>query len=324
MIDRRTAIAGLLGALGAPGIAGAQSARAARKIGYLHPTTIAPTHETLVILRRAWQALGYVEGETVLLRSAEGDPARLHSLVAELIGLDVGVLIVVGAGAVRAASRVTTTIPIVAFDLETDPVRAGYAVSVARPGGNVTGLFMDMASLAGKWIELLREAVPTIEHIVLIWDPTTGPDQLDIAIAAARTKGIAASVIERRAPEGYAAAFATLARQNRTGIAELTSPGSNAAFASLAMAAQKFQLPSITFQKVNVISGALLSYGPDRESYLPRAAILADRILRGAKPGELPIEHPTRFELVINLKTAKVLGIELPPSILLRADEVIE
>jgi len=324
MIDRRGAIAGVLSVLGASGIAHAQSPRAGRKIGYLHPSTIAPNHDTLVLLRRAWQALGYIEDETVLLRSAQGDLTRVPSLVAELIGLEIGALIVVGAGAVRAASRATTTIPIVAIDLETDPVRAGYAASVARPGGNVTGLFMDMASLAGKWVEMLREAVPTIEQIVLLWDPTTGQDQLDIASAAARARGMEVSVIARRAPEAYAEAFETLPRQNRTGIVELTSPGANIGFARLAMVAQTYQLPIITFQNVNAIAGALLSYGPDRASYFPRAVVIADRILKGARASDFPIETPTRFELVINLKTAKALGIELPPSILLRADEMIE
>lgn len=314
----------MLGAFGVSGIARAQSSRGVRKIGYLHPTTIAPDHDTLVLLRRAWQALGYVEGETFLLRSAQGDLARVPSLVAELIGLEIGALIVVGAGAVRATSRATTTIPIIAIDLETDPVRAGYAASVARPGGNVTGLFMDMASLAGKWVELLREAVPTIERIVLLWDPTTGQDQLELARAAARAKGIEISVVTRRGSEGYAEAFETFPRQNRTGIVELTSPGANIGFARLAVAAQAYQMPIISFQNVNAISGALLSYGPDRSSYFPRAVILADRILKGDRASDLPIETPTRFELVINLKTAKALGIELPPAILLRADEVIE
>lgn len=158
------------------------------RIGYLHPRTIAPDHPTLQLLRREWQRLGYVEGETILLRSAESDPRRLPQLVTELIAQHCGVLIVVGAAAVRAASKTTRTTPIVAIDLETDPVRSGLAQSFARPGGNVTGLFLDQPSLAGKWIELLREVSPGIERIGLVWDPGTSRDQLEIAqsVAAAR------------------------------------------------------------------------------------------------------------------------------------------
>ncbi|TMJ25576.1 MAG: ABC transporter substrate-binding protein, partial [Alphaproteobacteria bacterium] len=205
-----------------------------------------------------------------------------------------------------------------------DPVRAGYAASIARPGGNITGLFMDTASLAEKWMELLREIVPGVERVALIWDPTTGSAQLDVAKAAARSAGIEAVVVEVRAGQDYQELFRNLGRQKRMGAIQLTTPVGNAAISSIAMAAQKSGLPAISFQKSNTQRGALLSYGPDQWSYFPCAVVLADRILKGAKAAELPIERPTRFELVINLKTAKALGLTIPPSILARADEVIE
>ena len=323
MIERRAALAGLLAAA-APTVARAQAPRALRKIGYLHPTTIAPDHATLVSLRRAWRELGYVEGETVLLRSAEGDLARLPSLVAELIRLDVGVLIMVGAATVKAASETTATLPIVAIDLETDPVRAGYAGSIARPGRNITGLFMDTASLAGKWIELLREAAPTIDRVALVWDPKASPDQLAIAKAAAHAIGMKAVVVEARLSQNYDEVFGELGRAGRTGLVQLTTPGSAPWFSSFATAAIANGLPSITFQKVNAQAGALMSYGSVNERYFPRAVVLADRILKGTRPGDLPIEHPVEFELVLNLKTAKALRLALPGSLLARADEVIE
>ena len=323
MIVRRAVVAGLLSTVGAS-LGGAQSLHVTRKIGYLHPTTISPDHPTLISLRRAWQALGYVEGKTVLLRSAEGDLSRLPALVGELIALDVGVLIAVGASAVKAARQVTATTPIVAIDLETDPVLAGYAASVARPGANVTGLFMDMSSLAGKWIELLQETIPTIERVAVVWDPTTGRDQLDIAKGAAHAKGIEAVVIEARSADDYEETFRSLGQQKRTGLMQLTAPGSSAAIATFSMVAQKYDLPTITYQKANSKAGALLSYGPIQEVYFPRAIVFADKILKGAKASELPIEQPTTFELVVNLKTAKALGLAVPPSILARADEVIE
>lgn len=193
---RRDAIPGVLSLVGAPSVARAQPARPLRKPGYLHPRTIAQDHPTLSILRPVWQRLGYVEGETVLLRSADGDARRLLELVAEMVGLGVDVLIVVGAAAVRAASQATKTTPIVGIDLETDPVRAGYAASLARPSGNVTGLFLDQPSITGKWIDLLREAAPGIERLAILWDRSTGVDPLEIAKAVARAKGLEAVVLE--------------------------------------------------------------------------------------------------------------------------------
>ena len=183
-MKRRWLLRAASGLVALPASAKAQSTRLPRKIGYLHPRTIAAGHPTLQLLRSQWQALGYVEGETVLLRSANDDDSRLPVLVRELIDSGAGVLIVVGAVAVRAASLTTRTVPIVAIDLETDPVRAGYAASFARPRGNVTGLFLDQPALAGKWIDLLREAAPDVRRIVLLWDRGTGIDQLEIARAA--------------------------------------------------------------------------------------------------------------------------------------------
>jgi len=324
LVDRRAIVAGLLGVVATPTILRAQSKHAPGKIGYLHPTTIDPKHKTLTMLRSAWQERGYVEGESVFLRSAGGDLSRLPSLVAELIGLGVGVLIVVGAAPVRAASQATRTVPIVAIDMETDPVHAGYAASVPRPGGNITGLFMDLPSIAGKWIELLREAVPGVKRVGLVWDRTTSRDQLDTATAAAQAVGLEAAVIEARPSNAYDDVFADFQKGKPAGIVQLTSPGTAPSFADVAAAAIRHKLPVITFLKTNAKNGALICYGPVQESYFPRAAILADKILRGAKVGELPIERPARFELVINLRTAKALGLTVPPTLLARADEVIE
>jgi putative ABC transport system substrate-binding protein len=317
-------IAGTFGLLGAPIAVCAQVRRPVRKIGYLHSRTIAPDHATLIALRPAWQALGYVEGETVLLRSAEDDASRVPALVAELIGLGAGALIVVGAAAVRAASQATRTTPIIAIDLETDPVRAGYAASFARPGGNVTGLFLDQPSLAGKWIDLLREATPDIGRLAVLWDRSTGPDQLAIAEAAARAKGFEAVVLELGAIKSFDDALRGLRGKPRTGVVPMSSPGFLLVAASLAAAAQKYRLPTIGFLKPYARAGLLMSYGPIQEVYFPRAVAFANKVLNGANPGELPIERPDRFELVLNFKTARAIGVTIPRSLLLRADEVIE
>src|SRR5262245_23612001 len=233
-----------------------------------------------------WRKLGYVEGKTLLLRSAEGDPRRLPELVTELIKLEVGVLVAVGPETVIAASQATTSTPIVAIDLETDPVRSGLAASLSRPGGNVTGLFMDQPSLAGKWLQLLREATPEIERIALVWDPNIGPDQRDAATAAARAMGIEVLVLEVRMPEGYEESFRSLGNQRRTGIVHLGSPTLSSVPARLAEVALKYRLPTISFWPPHANAGALMSYGPNLRTYFQRAAILADQILKGTKPGD--------------------------------------
>ena len=321
MIDRRTFIGSVLGLIGAPCLVHAQAPRPTDKIGFLSPVPTL-TDATLSLLRPAWQRLGYIEGETMLLRSSERDAQRLPQLVAELIALKVGVLIVVGGETVRIVNQVTKVTPIIAIDQEIDPVRSGLATSFARPGGNVTGLFMDQPSLAGKWIELLREAAPTIERVALLWDPGTGRDQLETAQAAARAKGVESVVIEYSGATNFDDALGGLGRRQRTGIVVLTSPIFNRR--KFAPAARKHRLPSIAFQANQAHSGVLMSYGLNREVYFPRAVVLADKILKGEKPGDIPIEKPATFEFVINLKTAKAIGLTIPQSLLLRADEVIQ
>ncbi len=293
-------------------------------LGYLHPRTIAPNNPTLAILRVEWQKLGYVEGETVLLRSAGDDANRVPVLIDEMVGLGVGAVIVVGAAAVRASSQATRTTPIVAIDLETDPVRAGYAASFARLAGNVTGLFLDQPSIAGKWIDLLREAAPQIERLAIVWDASTGVDQLETARAVSRAKGFDAVVLELGAIRDFDQAFRGLAGRPRTGIVQLSSPGFALIAERFAAAASKHRVPAISFLKTHAQAGMLLTYGPVQADYFARAVVLADKVLKGAKPGEVAIEGPDRFELVINLKTAKAIGLKIPSPLLLRADEVIQ
>lgn len=323
-MDRRALIRSVLGLIGAPYLVHAQAPRPTGKIGYLALDPISASSALLSnvsLLRPAWQRLGYVEGETMLLRFAERDAQRLPRLVAELIALKIGVLIVVGGEAVRIVSKIANVPPIVALDLETDPVRSGLAASFSKPGGNVTGLFMDQPALAGKWIELLGEAAPTIERVALLWDPGTGRDQLEIGQAGARAKGLETVVVEFSAVTNFDDALRGLGRQ-RTGVVVLTSP--NFPRANFAAAAQKHRLPSISFQANQAQAGVLMSYGPNRETYFPRVVVIADKILKGEKPGDIPIEQPNKYEFVINLKTAKAIGLTIPQSLLSRADAVIE
>jgi putative ABC transport system substrate-binding protein len=324
MMKRRTVSAALATVALAPRFARGESPAAAGKIGYIHPRTVAPDHPTLTILRPVWRNLGYTIGETVLLRSADDDPKRYPALAAELIGLGARVLIVIGPQAVRAARKVST-VPIVAIDLETDPVRAGFAASYGRPGGTVTGLFLDQPSIAGKWIELLREAVPDLRRVALSYDPTTTPHQLEAATAAARAQGLDAAVLEMTpAAAHYEKSFRRFSSGPKTGVVQLGSPGFAVAAKSFAAAARQFKLPTIAFLKNYAKAGVLMTYGPVQEIYFRRAVVLADKILRGTPAGELPIEGPDRFELTVNLQTAQAIGIRMPSTLVVLADEVIE
>ena len=322
---RRRAFVALVGGAAAwPRAVVAQRPQAAGKIGYLHPKTIDRTSPSLTILRPIWERLGYSEPDTVLMRSADGRPERLPHLVEELVGAGVKVLIAVGPAAVQAASA-ARTVSVVAIDLETDPVRSGLAASFSRPGGTVTGLFMDQPSLAGKWIDLLREASPALDRVAFLWDPTTTRDQLDIATDAARVRGLEFVTLEVRLPEDYERVFADrLTGSSKTGVVHLGSPGTSVNAPGVAASARKHRLATIAFLKAYAQMGVLMSYGPDQESYWPRAMILADRILKGERAADIPIEQPTRFELVINLATAREIDLSIPPTRLARADEVIE
>jgi ABC-type uncharacterized transport system substrate-binding protein len=322
---RRTFLQSLAGMLVAPAVARAQGAKPASKIGYLHPATIDPSSPLISILRPRWRQLGYVEGETILLRTAHGDVARLPNLVAELIGLGADVLIVVGPQAVRAArTTATPTTPIVGLDLETDPVRSGLVGSWAKPGGNITGCFLDQASMAGKWLELLLEVEPRLKRVALAWDPNTGSDQLDAAKNAARALGLNTLVLEVSRPEGFQPALATLGTEPGTGVVLLGSPVLVNPPHHFADAALKLKLPTVSFFKPIAKAGGLMTYGVQQETYFPRALSMAHEILNGAKPGDIPVERPNHYELVINLKTAKALGLTIPLTLQVAADEVIE
>ncbi len=324
MIDRRTFVGCLIASANGPFGARAQTTSPTAKIGYIHPVTISLSHTSFAILQPAWQKLGYVDGQTVLTRSAQGDLEKLPGLVAELIAQGAGVLIVVGADAVRAAVRSTKIMPIVAIDLETDPVRTGLIASYARPGGNVTGLFLDLPSLASKWIELLLATVPGLQRIAIVWQPSTGREQLEIALETAKAMGIETIVVEITPTDDFDARFSIITGDKKTGIVQLTMPGLIPFAAAYAAAAERRGLPTMTYLRGVATGGCLMSYGPSQEAYFPRAVEMADKILRGAKVGDMPIERPAKFEFVVNLKAAANLGLTIPPAILLRADEVIE
>jgi len=278
------------------------------------------------ILIKGLRELGYIDGKNIRIevRSAGGKSDALPTLAIELVQLKVNVLYVTGPAAIRAARNATTAIPIVALDLETNPVEAGWAKTLARPGGNLTGLFLDLPGLAGKWLELLRQAVPGLRHVGLLWDSTTGPAQLIAAKAAAQRLGIEVQVMEIRAEDELDAALTTGIDGGSRAIVMLSSPLISTRSRQLADLVMKTRLPAISLFRTFAEDGGLMAYGPKFDDFRLRSASYVDKILRGAKPGDLPIERPTTFELVINLKTAKALGLTIPKSLLLRANEVIQ
>lgn len=280
-------------------------------------------------LSDALRAMGYVEGRTVEFRlaSAEGDPARLPQAAAELLRSRVDVVFASGPAAIRAMKAASSTVPIVALDLESDPVAMGWAASLARPGGNVTGLFFNLPSVIGKWFELLKEMDPRLRRVVLVWDSAAGHTQLPASGDIAARLGLELDVREVRTMEDIAGVIARTGRDNGRdngrGLVFLSSPTISRESPALARMVADKGIPAISAFRLFPDSGGLASYGPRADDIPRQLAHFVARILKGANPGELPIEQPARFELVVNTRAAGTLGIVVPVAVLARADEVI-
>ena len=322
MMDRRAFIGILAGGLLAAPLAA--EAQRVPVVGFVH-TGFGLRNATLDGVRQGLRELGHIEGRTIAIevRGAGGKPETFPVLVADLLGRKVDVLLTSGPAALRAARHATRTLPIVALDLETDPVASGYAASLSRPGGNVTGLFLDQG-LTGKWLEMMTSVAPG-QRIALLWDPNTGPWQLAAAKAAAEKLGAELHVVEIRGAADLEQALSASVKTGSRALVMLSSPLFDTLGARrVAEFTLKHHLPAISLFRSFPASGGLMSYGPDLPDLFRRAATYVDKILKGAKPADLPVEQPTKFELVINLKTAKALGLTIPPSLLQRADQVIE
>ena len=276
------------------------------------------------LIRRAFVSQGWSEGQTIAfeLRDARGDASRNAELAAELVRLKVDLIWADSAPALRATYAATRTIPIVAVDFTTDPVAAGYAQSYGRPGKNVTGVFLDAPEFSGKWLELLKEMVPGLSRVVVLWDPSPGEAHLRGIQAVAPSLGVQIQVVEVRKPEEIDA-IASAFRGRPQALVVLPSPMMMAESQRLARLAARHRLPATSIFRLFAEEGGVIAYGPEATAVVERAAVQATKILRGAKPGDLPIERPTKFELSINLKTAKALGITIPASMVMRADKVI-
>jgi len=280
-----------------------------------------------LMLFEGLRARGYVVGKTVVFecrRSDEGREERFRELAAELVRLKVDLIIGISSAATRALRPTTKTIPIVALDLETDPVGSGLAASLARPGGNITGVFLDAPEMNGKRLQLLKEAAPWLSRVAALSDATMDAVPLKAMETAARSLNLRLQTVEIRSPKDFDAAFRTVAREHAGGIVVLESPLTRLHQKKIVDLALKAGLPTIARDPLFAQAGGLMSYGPDVRQLFQQLASFVDRILKGAPPGQLPIERPIRFYLVVNLKTAKALGLQIPPALLLQADQVID
>ena len=326
MSTRRAFLAGTGAVLvAAPLAAEAQEQKAGKvyRIGFLRAGR--PPKPWVEAFQQGLREVGYVDGQNVVLefRFTDGNFDQLPRLAEELVRLKVDVILASSAPPALAAKKATTSVPIV-FVGVFDPVELGLIPSLGRPGGNITGLGSTSADLAGKRLELLRELVPKLRRVAVLWDPSnpTNPIQLKGAEVAARTLGLQLQPAPVQSPNDFDAAFK--AARGANGLLLLDSPLVITHRAPLAGLAATSRLPAISGLRDFVEVGGLMSYGQDFPDSYRRAAKYVDKILKGAKPADLPVEQPTKFELVINLKTAKALGLTIPPSLLLRADQVIE
>jgi len=260
----------------------------------------------------------------IMGRAAEGDPARIVPLVGEVIAKNVRVIMVSGPLALNAARSATRTVPIVAIDFETDPIASGVAATLARPGGNITGVFLDFPDFTAKWMEMLVESNPKLSRAAVLWDPDTGPVQLDSVRKAAKTLNVQLEVVEAHRPSDFDAAFLMANQRGAGAMVMPSSPLIAPNVQILAELALSHRLPAITLFPDFARAGGLLAYGPNLLSMYRLTGVVAGKVARGANPAEVPIERPTKFETVLNMRTAHALGVSIPTSLLLRADEVIE
>jgi putative ABC transport system substrate-binding protein len=329
VITRRTFVGTLTGGLlAAPLVAEPQPVGKVYRVGLI-VTAARNTMEHLVkAFDEGMRELGYEEGRNVVFerRFADGKQERLAVLAAELVRLKVDVIVTGSNPVIDAVKKATATIPVV-MAVSRDPVGAGFIASLSRPGGNITGLTNDAApDILGKNLELLKEAAPRASRMAFLWNPvpSSAGTYRSAAQSSAQKLSVRLQSVEARSGNDLENAFAAMARERADGVVVLADPVFFSARNQLVLLAAKHRLPAMYGLREYAEAGGLMSYGPNIAYQLRRAAVYVDKILKGVKPADLPVEQPTKFELVINLKTAKALGLTIPQSLLLRADEVIQ
>jgi putative ABC transport system substrate-binding protein len=327
MIRRGLALSTVTLILAAVGTGQAQTTPRAYRVGWVTPTPVGEGSLTLNAFRQELRQRGYVEGENVTVehRSVDAKPERLSAVIGELIRLNVDVLVAVSQPTAQAAQQATRDIPIVMVGVG-DPVATGLVAALGRPGGNVTGLSQLAPELSTKRLELLKEALPRVSRVAVLWNPTnpTNASQLRDLQAAARTLRIQLQLLEVGASQDLEGAFQAATRGRSGALIALDDLFIFTQRSQIIALAAKSRLPAIYGWAIFADAGGLMSYGPDFQDMGRRAGVFVDKILKGSKPGDLPVEQPTKFELVITRRTAKVLDLTFPPSLLLRAGRVIE
>ena len=326
-MNRRETII-VLAALGAvPLAAGVQQATKVPRIGYLSGN-LASSHHMTEGFRQGLRDLGYVEGRNIVIefRDAKGKLERIPALVAELVALKVDVIVVGGTVAALAAMQATRTLPVV-FVSAVDPLADGLVTSLARPGGNVTGLSALAPELVGKRLEQLKQAAPEVSQVAVLWQPgalgeRTEKDLRKEVEVAARALGTRLKFVEVRGPDDFDRAYSDMTKARADALTVLGTTMLVNERRRLVDLAAKNRLPAVYGLREYVDAGGLMSYGPNNADMSRRAATYVDKILKGGKPSDLPVEQPTKFELVINLKTAKTLGLTIPPALLQRAEVI--
>ena len=301
----------------------AQQTKKIPRIGFLEGATVAES-QGIDPFRQGLRELGYVDGQNIVVdvRSIEGKPDRISDIVSEFVSRKIDLIFTPVTAGARAAKKAIATIPIVV--VAADPVGSGLVTSLARPGGNVTGL-SGFAELSGKRLEILKDTLPKLNRVAAFWTPTNAPMELQFKEmeAAAGVLGIKLQLIQVRGPEDFESAFKSALREHAGALTALRSPMLVNHRKQFLKLAGDNRLPAIYDDRNFVEPGGLMSYGADRADLFRRAAIYVDKILKGTKPADLPVEQPKKFELVINLKTAKQIGLTIPPNVLARADKVI-
>jgi putative ABC transport system substrate-binding protein len=327
-MDRRSFVNTVAGALLVRAVpANAQPATKVPRIGVLHPGTPASAPQSVEAFRQGLREHGYEEGKNIIVerRYTESRPERVAEIAAEFVRLKVDVIVTSLDVATAAVKQQTQTIPIV-MAISIDPVTTGFVSSLARPGGNVTGLSTMSPELAAKRLELLREAVPGLSRVAIMWNTNVPGNLLEYKQAgdAARSMRLQLQSVEVSSVDDFERAFSALKIGGAQALIVAGSGLTSTNARQIASLAMNHRLPSMVSSRDRVDAGGLIAYGPNLAEMWRRSATYVDKILKGAKPGDLPIEQPSKFELIINVKTAKALGLTIPQSLLLRADEVIQ
>lgn len=323
MFDRRNLLWGAGALVAFPTALRAQSKI---RVGVLYPGLTSMTGIRVNAVMEGLREAGFenIERIEILARASEGDPARLAPLAADLVNQKVDAIVPISPSAVRAAKGATTTIPVVANDMESDPVLSNFVQSLSHPGGNITGVFSDFPKFGTKWIELLKEVVPRLSKVVIMADPASGPVQREAVQSAARGLSLQQELIEVRSVGQLDAAFARAREIEPDAIIMLASPIFGTDPKLIARLARESRLPIATIFSDVARAGGLLSYGPGLIASIRQTGGMLSKVLKGVSPADIPIERPTTFELVINMDTARALNLDVPASILARATEVID